>query len=128
MQEALRNGATEALMLNHRGEIAECAQSNFFLVQDGEALTPSLESGLLEGVTRNFLFEVGRSIGVSVRDTVLRQSDLETADEMFITSTTREVLPITSIGGRAVNAGKPGALTIRLSKAFRTKALELSAR
>ena len=65
---------------------------------------------------------------VSVRDTVLRQSDLETADEMFITSTTREVLPITSIDGRAVNAGKPGALTIRLSKAFRTKALELSAR
>ena len=128
MQEALRNGATEALMLNHRGEIAECAQSNFFLVQDGEALTPSLESGLLEGVTRNFLFEVGRSIGVSVRDTVLRQSDLETADEMFITSTTREVLPITSIDGRAVNTGKPGALTIRLSKAFRTKALELSAR
>ena len=83
MQEALRKGAREALMQNHRGEISECAQSNFFLVRRGEALTPSLDSGLLEGVTRNFLFEVGRAAGVPVREAVLTDADLETADEMF---------------------------------------------
>ena len=64
MQEALRRGAEEALMRNHRGEFSECSQSNFFLVREGEALTPPLESGLLEGVTRNFLFEVARDVGV----------------------------------------------------------------
>ena len=126
MQEALRNGATEALMLNHRGEISECAQSNFFLVQDGEALTPSLESGLLEGVTRNFLFEVGSNVGISVRDTVLRESDLASADEMFITSTTREVLPIARVDGKSISDGYPGPVTTKLSEAFRSKALEMS--
>ncbi len=88
MQDALRAGAEEALMRNHRREISECSQSNFFLVRQGEAITPSLEAGLLEGITRNFLFDVGKTIGVPVRDAILRDSDLETADEMFITSTT----------------------------------------
>ena len=67
MQEAHRKGGEEALMCNYRGELAECSQSNFFLVRDGVALTPRSASGLLEGLTRGFLFEVGRDIGVRVR-------------------------------------------------------------
>ena len=126
MQDALRAGAEEALMRNHRGEISECAQSNFFLVRQGEAITPSLESGLLEGITRNFLFDVGKTIGVPVRDAILRDSDLETADEMFITSTTREILPVTSIDHRLVGAGTPGPVTRALADAFRRRANELT--
>ncbi len=126
MQEALRKGAREALMRNHRGEIAECAQSNFFLVRRGEALTPSLDSGLLEGVTRNFLFEVGHAVGVPVRDAVLTDADLETADEMFITSTTRGVLPVTRLDGQPVGAGRPGPVTRKLAEGFRRQALELT--
>ena len=126
MQEALRAGAEEALMRNHRGEISECAQSNFFLVRQGEAITPSLEAGLLEGITRNFLFDVGKTIGVRVRDAILRDSDLETADEMFITSTTREILPVTSIDRRLVGAGIPGPVTRALADAFRRRANELT--
>ena len=126
MQEALRAGAEEALMRNHRGEISECAQSNFFLVRQGEAITPSLEAGLLEGITRNFLFDVGKTIGVPVRDAILRDSDLETADEMFITSTTREILPVTSIDHRLVGAGIPGPVTCALADAFRRRANELT--
>ena len=121
MQEALRRGAEEALMRNHRGEFSECSQSNFFLVRGGEALTPPLEAGLLEGVTRNFLFEVARSIGVPVRYAVLRDADLAQADEVFITSTTREVLPVTTIDGRAVGFGVPGPVTRALAAGFRTR-------
>ena len=127
MQEALRKGAREALMQNHRGEISECAQSNFFLVRRGEALTPSLDSGLLEGVTRNFLFEVGRAAGVPVREAVLTDADLETADEMFITSTTRGVLPVTLLDGRPVGSGRPGPVTRALAEGFRRLAHELTA-
>ena len=126
MQEAIRLGVSEALMRNHRGEISECAQSNFFLVRDGEALTPSLEAGLLEGVTRNFVFEVGAEVGISVRETVLHDSDLLTADEMFITSTIREVMPVTKIDDRTVGSGEAGPVTRALGNALRRKAYELS--
>ena len=126
MQEALRRGASEALMRNHRGEISECAQSNFFLVRAGQALTPSLDAGLLEGVTRNFVFEVGAEAGIPVRETMLRDADLDSADEMFITSTTREVLPVTRIDDRTVGSGEAGPVTRSLADAFRRKAFALS--
>ena len=122
MQEALRAGADEALMCNYRGEIAECAQSNVFLVRGGEALTPPLATGLLEGVTRNFLFEIGPGAGIPVRERTLRLAEIETADEIFITSTTREVLPVTTLDGRPVGAGTPGPVTRALADAFRRRA------
>ena len=118
MQEAIRAGAQEALMLNYRGELAECAQSNVFLVRDGVAHTPPLESGLLEGVTRNLLFEVGRRVGVQVQETVLVVEDLKQADEIFITSTTREVLPVTRVDDWSVGAGAPGLVTQQLMGGF----------
>lgn len=126
MQEALRAGAEEAVMLNYRGEIAECAQSNVFLVRRGVVHTPPLESGLLEGVTRNFIFEVGRQAGVAVRETVLGPDDLAAADEAFITSTTRELLPVTRVGPRAVGDGSPGPVTRQLMTAFRRHVEEIS--
>ena len=126
MQEAIRAGAQEALMRNHRGEVSECAQSNFFLVKDGTALTPPLDAGLLEGVTRNFVFDVGQRAGVPIREAVLTDQDLQAADEMFITSTTREVLPVTQIDDRPVGSGAPGPLTTTLARAFRRQADELS--
>ena len=122
MQEALRAGADEALMCNYRGQIAECAQSNVFLVRGGEALTPPLAAGLLEGVTRNVLFEIGSEIGIPVREQVLRLDEVEAADEIFITSTTREVLPVTTLDGRPVGSGAPGPVTRALADAFRRKA------
>ena len=126
MREAIRAGANEALMRNHRGELSECAQSNFFLVRHGVALTPSLDAGLLEGVTRNFIFEVGAQVNISVRATVLQDVDLAEADEMFITSTTREILPITRIDRRPVGAGQPGPITLALARGFRRRVDELS--
>ena len=126
MQEAVRDGAYEALLLNHRGELAECSQSNVFVVRDGVVLTPPLDAGLLEGVTRNLLFEVGADIGVPVREAVLRQSDLPAVDEMFITSTTREVVPVVRVGGQVIGSGGPGRVTGRLLARLRERAHALT--
>lgn len=126
MQAAYRSGAEEALMCNYRGELSECSQSNFFLVRGGVALTPKSSAGLLEGVTRAFLFEVGRTVGVEVRDDVLFPTDLETADEMFITSTTRELSPVVKVDGRVIGSGKPGPVTRKLLEGYRRIAQQLT--
>jgi branched-chain amino acid aminotransferase len=126
MQAALRTGADEALMCNYRGELTECSQSNVFLVRDGAALTPKSESGLLEGVTRAFLFELGRELGIDVREETLYPKDLETADELFITSTTRELSPVVSVDGRAVGDGQPGPVTKQLTALYQQRAQDLT--
>jgi branched-chain amino acid aminotransferase len=126
MQAAYRAGAEEALMCNYRGELTECSQANFFLVRGGAALTPVSAAGLLEGVTRAFIFELGRELGIDVREEVLLPSDLASADEMFITSTTRELSPVTNLDGRAVGSGQVGPETKRLLQAYQKRAQELT--
>lgn len=126
MQAASRRGGEEALMCNYRGELSECALSNFFMVRSGVALTPKSQAGLLEGVTRAFLFEVGRDVGVEVRDETLYPKDLEKADEAFITSTTRELSPVVRIDDRVVGSGRPGPVTRKLLDAYRQRAQELT--
>jgi branched-chain amino acid aminotransferase len=126
MQAAYRAGAEEALMCNYRGELTECSQANFFLVRGGAALTPTSDAGLLEGVTRAFIFELGREIGIDVREEVLTPKDLESADEMFITSTTRELSPVVNLDGRAVGSGKPGPVTKKLLDLYQRRAQELT--
>jgi branched-chain amino acid aminotransferase len=126
MQTAYRTGAEEALMCNYRGELTECSQANFFMVRGNTALTPPSAAGLLEGVTRAFIFELGRDLGIDVREETLSPKDLETADEMFITSTTRELSPVVKVDDRVVGSGKPGAVTTKLLDAYRKKAQELT--
>ena len=124
MQEALRQGAEEALMLNQQDEVAECSQSNFFVVKDGKVMTPPLTAGLLPGITREFVFEVGKAAGVSVEEKTMHTADLWDADEAFITGTTREITPVVKVDGHAFGDGKPGATTLKLLKVFREKALK----
>jgi branched-chain amino acid aminotransferase len=126
MQAAYRAGGEEALMCNYRGELTECAQSNFFMVRGGAALTPASAAGLLEGVTRALVFELGRELGIDVREEILRPEDLDTADEMFITSTTRALSPVVRIDDHVVGSGKPGPVTRRLLGAYHAKAQELT--
>jgi len=122
MQEANRQAAEEGLMCNYRGELSECSQSNFFLIRQGVVLTPRSEAGLLEGITRAFLFELGREEGIDVREATLYPQDLDSADEVFITSTTRELSPVVQIDHRTIGSGKPGPITQRLLKAYRARA------
>src|SRR5437867_871781 len=128
MQEAVRRGGFEGVMRNYRGELAECTQSNLFIVKSGAALTPPIDAGLLPGITREFLFEVGREAGTSVREAVLRDADLFGADESFLTSTTREVVPIVQVDDRKIGAGIPGPVTLALLDGYRRKAHSLTVR
>ena len=121
-QQAIRRGGYEGIMRNYRGELTECTTANLFVVQDGTALTPPLECGLLSGITREFLFEVGTEAGIAVREQVLRDEDLFRADEAFLTSTTRELLPIVNVDDRTIGSGSPGPITKRLLEIFRKHA------
>ena len=124
MQQANRQGAEEALMCNYRGELSECSQSNFFLVRGGRVLTPPSAAGLLEGITRGFLFDLARGAGIDAREEVLRPEDLDTADEAFITGTTRELSPVVRIDNRVIASGKPGPITLDLLRRYRKYAWE----
>jgi len=128
MQEALRRGAFEGVMRNYKGELAECTQSNLFIVKDGAALTPPIDAGLLPGITREFLFEIGAASGIPVREAVLRDADLLGADESFLTSTTREVVPIVQVDDHTIGTGTPGPITRALLDAFRLGARALAVR
>ena len=118
-QQAFERGAFDGVMRNYRGELTEFATSNLFIVRNGTVLTPPLESGLLPGITRQFVFEIGRNVGIDVREQVLRDNDLFVADEAFLTSTTREIMPIVAVNERAIGNGKPGVITGKLLKKFR---------
>ncbi|MBI4888301.1 MAG: aminotransferase class IV [Acidobacteria bacterium] len=121
-QEALRRGGYEGILRNYRGELSECSTANLFIVKAGAALTPPLDAGLLPGITREFLFEVGAEAGIAVREQVLRDGDLFGADEAFLTSTTREALPITTVDDRRIGTGTPGPVTTTLLEGFRRRA------
>lgn len=121
-QQAIRRGGFEGIMRNYRGELSECTTANLFIVKDGAALTPPLESGLLPGITREFLFEVGKEAGIQVREQVLRDDDLFSADEAFLTSTTREAVPIVTVDDRTIGSGRPGPVTKTLLEGFRIRA------
>jgi branched-chain amino acid aminotransferase len=102
-EEAHQSGFDEAVLLNERGEVSECTSANIFAANGGEVHTPPLSSGCLPGVTRELLLDVVRVPGVRVSERTLKPQDLERADQVFITSTTRDLLPATFIEGLAVN-------------------------
>jgi len=128
MQQAIRSGGYEGIMRNYKGELAECTQSNFFIVKNGAALTPPIDAGRLPGITREFLFEIGAEIGVAVREQVLKDDDLFGADECFLTSTTRELVPIVQVDDRTLGSGAPGPVTKAMLEAFRKKAYAMTQR
>ncbi len=116
--EGLRAGCVEALMLNHKGEVAECTGDNVFVVRSGVLLTPPPDAGILEGITRNAVMELARTAGIDCREATLTRHDLYTADECFLTGTAAEVIPVVDIDGRMIGAGTPGPVTKQLTTAF----------
>lgn len=117
--EARAAGADDALLLNERGFVAECSASNIFLVTDGVLRTPSLESGILRGVTREVVLELAQALGIATVEGQVELRELLAAEEAFLTSSIIEVMPLTQLDGRLIGDGKPGAITRRLMSAYR---------
>jgi branched-chain amino acid aminotransferase len=125
MQEALTHGSFEAILRNYRGELAECSKSNLFLVKGGVVRTPPLSAGLLGGLTREFVLEIAPEAGVVAEEATLRDEDLFGADEAFVSSTSRELVPVVRVDRRPIGTGRPGPVTHRLLQVFRERAERL---
>jgi len=120
--EARAHGAHEALLVDRAGNVTEGASSNVFAVREGALVTPPLAARILEGVTRALVLGLAREAGLEVRERPLSLRALEEADEAFLTSTVREVLPLVRVAERTVGEGRPGPVTRRLHAAFRARA------
>jgi len=117
LHEAQRDGFDEVILLNERGEVAECTAANIFCVKGGRVTTPPLNSGCLEGITRGVLLEIGAAADVPVEEKTLLPQDLYAADEVFISSTNRNLLPVSEIAGPKIGSGKTPVVE-RLEKVF----------
>jgi branched-chain amino acid aminotransferase len=127
-EEAHQRGLDEVILLNERGEISECTSANVFAATGGEVWTPPLDSGCLPGVTRELLLDVVRVPGITVKERVLRPEDLERADQVFITSTTRDLLPVVSIEGLKIqNRGKVVDPLVKALEEFRANYVKQNA-
>jgi branched-chain amino acid aminotransferase len=111
-------GMVEALMLNHKGEVAECTGDNIFLIKQGVIKTPPPDAGILEGITRNAVIKLARAGNYAVLETPLTRHDFYTADECFLTGTAAEIVPVISLDGRTIGTGKPGSITNQLIELF----------
>jgi branched-chain amino acid aminotransferase len=116
--EATDAGVSEAVMLNHEGNVAECTVENIFILRDGRVQTPTTYDGILEGVTRRVIIELCDRLNISCTEKTLQRQDLYIADEVFATGTGAEVMPITKIDGRVIGSGQAGPVTKRLIDAF----------
>jgi branched-chain amino acid aminotransferase len=105
-------------MLNHKGEVAECTGDNIFVAKRGVLKTPTVDAGILEGVTRNAVIELARAANIPVQETTMTRHDVYTADECFLTGTAAEVIPVVKCDGRPIGPGKPGPITKQLRERF----------
>jgi branched-chain amino acid aminotransferase len=120
--EAKRVGFQEALMLNDKGEIAECTGDNVFIISKGVLFTPPLDAGSLRGITRGAVIDLASELGVPYREQALTRYDLWTSDECFLTGTAAEVIPCVEVDHRPVGNGQPGDMTRKFIASFREKA------
>lgn len=118
--EALNAGAVEGIMLNEQGFVAECTGDNVFAVRDGSIKTPPVSAGALNGITRSVIFDVTKELGITLEEVNMTRYELYTADEVFLTGTAAEVIPVSEYDGRKVGKdGKPGPITLRCIEKFR---------
>ncbi len=116
--EGLQAGCIEALMLNHKGEVAECTGDNIFVVRNGRIATPPIDAGILEGITRDAVIGLARQSGIEVAEIPLTRHDVYIAHECFLTGTAAEVIPVVKVDSRTIGDGKPGPITRDLMERF----------
>lgn len=118
-REARKNHAFEAILLTADEKLSDGITSNIYMVRGGKILTPSRDAGIVEGITRGVVLDLAQEMGLHVVEGFFDVADIRIAEEMFLTSTTREVVPIARVGGQAIGDGNPGPVTLRLLRAYR---------
>jgi len=116
--EAQHLGYHEAIMLNDQGYIAECTGDNVFIVHKGELITPAASSGALKGITRDTALAIAEELGIPWREANMTRYDVWVAEEVFLTGTAAEIVPIVEIDARVIGDGKPGPITAQFLESF----------
>jgi branched-chain amino acid aminotransferase len=116
--EGHRSGCVEALMLNTKGEVAECTGDNIFIIANGVLHTPPPEAGILEGITRRTVLEIAADMGIPIKEAPMTRHDIFVADECFLTGSAAELIPVVKLDGRIIGTGKPGTITKKLLDRF----------
>ncbi len=119
LKQAREKGAYDAVMLNENGYVTESTSANIWIVLGNKIITPPIEAGILGGITRQTLIDIGLAKGLNVKEQNFTADTLCSADEVFITSSTREVLPVTQINGQRIGEGKPGKVTLKLHQLYK---------
>ncbi|PXA04251.1 branched-chain-amino-acid transaminase [Coraliomargarita sinensis] len=117
--EAQHLGYHEAIMLNDQGHVAECTGDNVFVIHKGELITPSASAGALKGITRDTALGISEDLGVPWREANLTRYDIWVAEELFLTGTAAEIIPIVKVDARPIGDGKPGPITAKFLERFR---------
>jgi branched-chain amino acid aminotransferase len=117
-REAIAAGAFDSIFLNWTDHLTECTVSNLFFVTDGGLRTPSVDCGLLDGLTRMVAIQLARELGIQVEEGRFTPDQLYRATECFLTNTSMEIMPVTAVDRRVIGDGKPGPLTRKLREAF----------
>ena len=116
--EGLQAGCVEALMLNAKGEVAECTGDNIFILRKGVLQTPPIDAGILEGITRDAVLELAQELKIPVQQIPLVRHDIFIADECFLTGSAAEIIPVVKLDNRTIGDGRPGPITRRLTERF----------
>ncbi len=116
-QEALDRGAAEAILVRD-GEVTEGAASNLFIVSNNTVITPPKGPTLLPGITRDLILELAQANNIAQREALIKENELRTADEIWLTSSTKEIMPVIQLDGKAVSGGKPGPMWQRMTVLF----------
>jgi len=118
-QEAKRNGFDEAILLDHNGNVSESPGENIFIVREGQLITPPLSSSSLNGITRDTVIKIGKKFGIEVVETEIARSELTISDEVFLTGTAAEIIPVVAVDGKQIASGKPGDITKKMMKEYK---------
>jgi branched-chain amino acid aminotransferase len=117
--EAIQAGVTEAVMLDQGGFVTECTGDNIFMIKGKTLITPPVSAGILSGITRAAVLELASKVGLKTDERMITRFDLYNADELFLTGTAAEIIPVVEMDSRRINGGAVGALTLKLTAAFR---------
>ena len=118
-QEAKRNGFDEAILLDHNGNVSESPGENIFIVREGQLITPPLSSSALNGITRDTVIKIAKKFVVEVIETEIARSELTISDEIFLTGTAAEIIPVVAVDGKQIASGKPGDITKKMMKEYK---------